>query len=85
MKKIITKKAQSENEYDDEYHYEPKRKDIRFRGSIYVDMFIPDMGQGVEDARRIAEEKLREFAENIPNSYVGGVAAFQGHTLDREI
>jgi uncharacterized LabA/DUF88 family protein len=59
---------------------EIKRK---FRASIYVDIFTtePDL----EKAREIATKEVEEYQEQIPNSYVGGVANFNGFIPDREI
>ena len=49
--------------------------DMRFRASIYVDIFIPETDT-IEQARKRAKLKADEISESIPNSYVGGVAYF---------
>lgn len=74
MKRIITKNAQT---------YEDKK---RFRGSIYVDIFVPDTNN-LEEDRYEAEKILEEISNKLPlNSFVGGVAYFKDElSLDREI
>lgn len=71
MKSIITKKAQ---------------KALRYRGSIYVDIFIDD-DVDIEEGRNRAESVLNDISNKIPNSYVGGVGLFNGGSLglDRDI
>ena len=59
----------------------------RFRASIYVDVWVKQT-DNLEEDRKKAEEQVREFQEQIPNSYVGGVALYQHNLLqplDREI
>jgi hypothetical protein len=56
----------------------------RFRASIYLDIFVPET-DNLEEDREKAKVEAEEIARSIPNSYVGGVAAIQGMTFDREI
>jgi len=64
---------------------------IRFRASIYADVFvrIPDgiavSPASIEIARDKAFLTMYEHAITIPNAYVGGLAQLNGLTLDREI
>ncbi len=45
-------------------------KQLRFRGSIYVDIYVDDMPDAEEQAKRL----LRRSSNEIPNSFTGGVA-----------
>ena len=46
----------------------------KFKGAIYVDIYIDD--ENVGDVRQsvLAKEQLREFAKKIPNAWAGNVA-----------
>lgn len=68
------------------------QNETKFRGSIYVDLFIPDAFKDnkldVEGMREEARKQLDEFADVIPNSYIGGVAMMSSNLLkpmDQEI
>jgi len=65
-----------------------QQRDMRFRASIYVDLFIKNIGQEKEQAREEALKQAQGISDNIPNSYVGG-AAYNPFgslaSLDREI
>lgn len=56
----------------------------RFRGSVYVDIFVP-ITDNLETDREEARQELEEYAQQIPNSYVGDVALKSGFMLDRDI
>lgn len=59
----------------------------RFRASIYVEIYVKETDD-LEDDRLRATEKLREYQQKIPDSYIGGVAHHQPsfvESLDREI
>jgi hypothetical protein len=64
-----------------------KQRERRFRASIYVDIWVPESPNAEAD-RAHALAQAENFASQIPNSYVGGVAL---HTntlskpLDREL
>lgn len=49
------------------------REDRRFRSSIYVDVFVPQ-SDDLEYDREVAKQQVEEIQENIPNSYIGGIA-----------
>ena len=57
----------------------------RFRGSIYVDLFVEGINE--DEARAKARNQIQEYSNEIPNSYVGGVAKFKdyGLEMDKEI
>jgi hypothetical protein len=93
MKKINTKKyikkiAQvKELEETEEDLYKPQRE-RRFRASIYVDIFVPETNDLVRD-RANAESQVKEYTDQIPNSYIGAVAFYNPlkglDPLDRDI
>ena len=58
----------------------------RFRGSIYVDVFVPE-SDDLEKDRSKAEWIMNAISKDIRcENYVGGVAQFRHfHPLDREI
>jgi len=62
--------------------------ETRFRASIYVDIFVESMGD-LEKEREEARKQVEEFADKIPNSYVGDVAYYTPSNLmnpfDKEI
>ena len=64
------------------------QRERKFRGSIYIDVWVPET-DNLETDREVAESKILEYANQIPNSYIGGVALY--HTkgimnpLDRDI
>lgn len=59
----------------------PKR---RGRGSIYVDLMVPDTGD-VEYDRKVAEEMLRYYQKRLKvESYVGGFGFKQGLSFDKD-
>ena len=55
----------------------------RFRASIYIDIFVDvnDLEPGVTP-EQAAKAQAEEYAKEIPNSYVGGVAAFDNTLSD---
>ena len=79
--------AQQMTVEDEEVESGPQRE-VRFRGSIYADIFVPET-QDLENDRKVAKDTLEEYAREIPNAYVGGVALYDPHNLfnpfDREI
>jgi hypothetical protein len=56
----------------------------RFRASIYVDVFVPETDD-LEADREAATKEMEEYARNIPNSYVGGVASYNPHNLSKSL
>lgn len=54
-------------------------RDIKIRGSIYIDQFFPGE-MSIEEAKEKAKEKLHEISNTLireeiaTNNYVGGVA-----------
>lgn len=59
----------------------PKR---RGRGSIYIDLMVPDSGD-VEYDRKVAEEMLRYYQKRLKvESYVGGFGFKQGLGFDKD-
>lgn len=59
----------------------PKR---RGRGSIYIDLMVPDTGD-VEYDRKVAEEMLRYYQKRLKvESYVGGFGFKQGLSFDKD-
>ena len=60
----------------------------RFRASIYTDILVPQTDDLEQDRER-AQEIAEDFAREIPNSYVGGVAYYNPQnlslSLDKEI
>jgi len=58
----------------------------RFRASIYVDVWI-ESTDNLEVDRKKAEEQINKISDQIPNSYVGGVAVLDrdGLMIDEEI
>jgi hypothetical protein len=87
MKNINTKKYSQIEENIEEDIYKPKRE-RRFRVTIYVDVWVPETDD-LEADRMIAQSQVSEYADQIPNSYIGGVAFYdisKGlNPLDREI
>lgn len=64
--------------------FESSNRERRFRGSIYVDLWVP-MTEDKEKDRLKATEILEGYKNDIPNSYIGGVGHFDGLQLDKEI
>ena len=65
----------------------PLIKERRFRASIYLEVWVPET-ESLESDRVKAFSIVKKYANLIPNSYVGGAAAFTGNAnqiLDREI
>jgi hypothetical protein len=61
------------------------KDETRFRGSIYVDVWVPSSGD-IETDREEARRQLEEYAQQIPNASVGGVAYWVDQfKLDQEI
>ena len=59
----------------------PKR---RGRGSIYIDLMVPDSGDAEYD-RKVAEEMLRYYQKRLKvESYVGGFGFKQGLGFDKD-
>ena len=56
----------------------------RFRGSIYVDVFVEETGSEAEE-RVNARQKLRSFANEVPNAEVGDVAEITGNLLEDQV
>ena len=74
MKIIFTKDAQLRSRPDQR----------RFRGSIYVDLWIPATADISTDRER-AKNILRKHAERIPNAYAGQVGLWTSTGPDREL
>ena len=85
--KGIKQEAKKENWYKSA-QIGPIRNSRRFRASIYVDVFVPETNN-LEDDREEARNKVEEYREEVPNSYIGGVALYQPekgfNVLDAEI
>jgi len=52
----------------------------RFRASIYMDIFVPETDD-LEGDREAAKAEADMISDNIPNSYVGGVAYYNPRNL----
>ncbi len=67
---------------------EGQRPERRFRCSLYVDIWVPESGD-LEADRSQAERRMKQISDKVPNSYVGGCAAYNPHNLmkplDKEI
>jgi len=67
------------------YKYKIAANERRFRGSIYVDVWVPDT-DNIEYDREQAKNLLTSYQYVIPNSYIGGVGFWQGSLgLDKKI
>ena len=72
MKIIKTSQAV---DLEDNITLDSKRKN-RFRGSIFVDVWVNDSGNKDRDLE-VAKNKLNKISSNITSSYVGDVWLYQ--------
>lgn len=67
---------------DDFFNETSKPKERRFRGVIYVDIFVPETDD-IEIDKSQADQILSNYANEIPNAYVGGMVAYGDHKLGK--